>query len=108
MGGFVYPVDPIIIGLEYGHGLSRPVFRIWENALTPADVPLTERPWYLACQWKKENSSYTRKREIAIISLRDYDRLKNQPKKLAEHVHYIVDMTKWKTPKADENELRAI
>lgn len=108
MGYFSYPVDPIIVGIEFGKNLSKPQFQVWENALTPAAIPLTERPWHLACQWKDKNTSPTRKREIAIISLNDYNALKNKPKKLVEHIHYVVEQTEWRSPKEIDHELRAI
>lgn len=108
MGCFVYPTDPIIVGVEYGPFASGISIRTWGNALTPADIPLTERPWYIATQWQEENIHSTRKREVAIMSLAHYNELKKKPKELFKHIHYIVEQTNWRSPKVSLDESRTV
>ncbi len=108
MGCFVYPTDPIIVGVEYGRASSGISIRTWDNALTPADVSLTERPWYIADQWQKENIHSTRKREVVIMSLAHYDKLKKKPKELVKHIHYVIEQTNWRSPKVSFDESRSV
>lgn len=107
MDKFVYPEDPIIVGVEYTEKWSGKYIqsrtnvkiKVWENALTPSHVPLMERPWHLANEWKSNNPGSTKKRDVAIISISTYNKLKDTPTALAEHIIYIVEQAEWRSPK---------